>query len=213
MTLWIDVTDLYHWGLGHLTGIQRTSASVLSELVKARRDVELFAYDPSKQILRKVSADSLPSVVCRYIGVVQTIPAGEVRAQSPDLPVPPRKTSDKIRRARRQLGEWLWFLKPAVRRLRSVFQRQKSRWESQEAVEVIRDFRRSTRRLLGLVWRNFAGRRRAVQAPPASIETITAGETLFRQGDVCLALSATWGFPHYGEVIAADTRASGAKCI
>lgn len=213
MTLWIDVTDLYHWGLGHLTGIQRTSASVLSELVKARRDVELFAYDPSKQILRKVSADSLPSVVCRYIGVVQTIPAGEVRAQSPDLPVPPRKTSDKIRRARRQLGEWLWFLKPAVRRLRSVFQRQKSRWESQEAVEVIRDFRRSTRRLLGLVWRNFAGRRRAVQAPPASIETITAGETLFRQGDVCLALSATWGFPRYGEVIAADTRASGAKCI
>jgi hypothetical protein len=88
MTLWIDVTDLYHWGLGHLTGIQRTSASVLSELVKARRDVELFAYDPSKQILRKVSADSLPSVVCRYIGVVQTIPAVKVRAQSPDLPVP-----------------------------------------------------------------------------------------------------------------------------
>lgn len=212
MTLWIDVTDLYHWGLGHLTGIQRTSASVLSELIKARRDVELFAYDPSKQILRKVNADSLPDVVCRYIGVVQTIPAGELRAQRPDLPAPPRKTSDKIRRARRQLGDWLWFLKPAVRRVRSVFQRQKSRWEGHEAVEVINDFRRSTRRLLGLVWRNLARRGRVVQTP-ASIETITAGETLFRQGDVCLALSATWGFPRYGEVIAAYTRASGAKCI
>ncbi|HBR47322.1 MAG TPA: glycosyltransferase family 1 protein, partial [Afipia sp.] len=68
MTLWIDVTDLYHWGLGHLTGIQRTSASVLSELMAVRGDVQLFAYDPAAKVLRKIDAHALPAVVRRYIG-------------------------------------------------------------------------------------------------------------------------------------------------
>ncbi len=213
MTLWIDVTDLYHWKLGHLTGIQRTSASVLSELIKARRDVELFTYDSSKQVLRKVSADSLPDVVCRYIGVVRDAAAAEVPGPVTDFQTPLRRPSDAIRQVRRQLGVWLWFLKPAVRRARSAFQRRKSRWASQEAIDVIKDFRRSTRRLLGLVWRNFTWRGWTVQTPPAPIETVGAREALFRPGDVCLALSATWGLPHYGDVIAADTRASGAKCI
>ena len=77
MTLWIDVTDLYHWGLGHLTGIQRASVSVLSELMIARKDVQLFAYDASAQILRKVEVHSLPRIVRQHIGVSDNNPLGK----------------------------------------------------------------------------------------------------------------------------------------
>ncbi len=82
MALWIDVTDLYHWGLGHLTGIQRTSASVLSELMAGRSDVRLFAFDLSAQTLREVDVRSLPRVVRHHIGLLESTAPGDLQVSA-----------------------------------------------------------------------------------------------------------------------------------
>lgn len=216
MTLWIDVTDLYHWGLGHLTGIQRTSASVLSELMAVRGDVQLFAYDPAAKVLRKIDAHALPAVVRRYIGA--RIEAGRVSGNlaepAASAAIPSVSMRGGLARLKQYLRPRLWFLRPAVRRLRSGIQRQKGRWAGPEAVEIVKDFRRSTRRLLDLIWRNVLGRERSTASMvPAALGEVPPKTILFQPGDVCLSLSATWGFPHYGDVIAANSRASGAKCI
>lgn len=214
MTLWIDVTDLYRWGLGHLTGIQRASASVLSELMIARQDVQLFAYDPATQILRKVEINSLPRVVRQHIGVRDGVLPGETDNPPAIIKVQSRGLHDAFVRARLRWGPRLWFLKPAVRRLRSAFKRQSDKWRSRETVEAVKDFQRSARHLLGLIWRNSTGRERAARSMVlAPIAPISPDAALFRAGDVCLALSATWGFSRYGDVIAANLRASGARCI
>lgn len=211
MTLWIDVTDLYHWGLGHLTGIQRTSASVISELTIIRHDVELFAYDPSAQILRKVDIQSLPSVVRRHIGSKDDVTLNEFPSV---VSVHSHEFRDFYVRSRRYWGQKLWFLKPAVRRVRAIFLRQKGRWSSRETVNAVKDFRRSARNLLGLIWRQTTGRERTAESIALiSVGPVIPKKMLFQAGDVCLSLSAAWGFPRYGDVIAADINNSGAKCI
>jgi len=213
MTLWIDVTDLYGWGLGHLTGIQRVSASVLSELMTTRRDVQLFAYDASAQILRKVDVHSLPRVVRQHIDV-QGVVTGDVDGRPAVVAARSHMLRDKVVRARLYWGPKLWFLKPAVRRLRSIFQRQREKWGSREVIEAVKDFRRSIRNLLALIWRNSIGRERTAQSiASAPVSPINPDTILFKAGDVCLALSATWGFSRYGDVIAGNLQASGAKCV
>lgn len=217
MTLWIDVTDLYHWGLGHLTGIQRTSASVLSELMTMRRDVQLFAYDPAAKVLRKTDVHSLPSVVRHHVvGGKEAV--GTVSGNLAKSAVTTAIRSTGVRQVLVQVKQYLrpklWFLRPAVRRLRFSLQRQKGKWAGHEAVEIVRDFRRSTRNLLGMIWRNVRGIERSAESVvPAGLGEISPKTILFQPGDVCLSLSATWGFSHYGDVIAANNRASGAKCV
>ena len=214
MTLWIDVTDLYHWGLGHLTGIQRASVSVLSELMIARKDVQLFAYDASAQILRKVEVHSLPRIVRQHIGVSDNNPLGKTDEPPALIKVRSHRLRDAFVRARLRWGPRLWFLKPAIRRVRSAFKHQSGKWRSREMVDAVKDFRRSARHLLALLWRNSTGHERTAQSMTlASIAPIKPDAVLFRAGDVCLALSATWGISRYGDVIAANLRASGAKCI
>lgn len=63
MTLWFDVTDLQNWTHPHLTGIQRTSVGVLSALLTIRRDIQLFVFVPSDNLLRRVDVHSLPAIV------------------------------------------------------------------------------------------------------------------------------------------------------
>ncbi len=214
MTLWIDVTDLHHWGLGHLTGIQRASASVLSELIAIRRDVQLFAYDPSAKTLRKVDVHSLPRVVRHHVGAAKDTAPGDIPKLSGAMPPRSFRPRQILVRARLYWGPRLWFLKPAVRRVRSVLQGQKDKWRSREAVEAVKDFRQSARNLLAVIWRNTVGKDRTAQSMAPALTTAPLPETiLFETGDVCLSLSATWGLSHYGDVIAANTRASGAKCI
>lgn len=164
MTLWIDVTDLYHWRLGHLTGIQRTSASVISELIATRRDVAFFAYDPSAQVLRKVDIQSLPEVVRRHIGGKADIVPGNAIGNPIAIAVHSHRLRDVYERTRRYLGQRLYFLKPSVRRLRSFVQRQKVKWASRETIDAVKDFRRSGRNLLGLIWRHTIGRERTAQS-------------------------------------------------
>ncbi|EGP07022.1 putative glycosyltransferase [Bradyrhizobiaceae bacterium SG-6C] len=212
MTLWIDVTDIYHWGLGHLTGIQRASASVLSELMVIRSDIQLFAYHPSEQVLRKVDVCSLPPVVRHHIGSREGIAASDV--ESSIVAGRPQKLRDVLVRARLHWGPRLWFLKPLVRRVRLVFRHQREKWGSRETIEAVKGLKRSARHLLSLVWRNLTGLERSAQSLVLTpIQTIKPEETIFKKGDVCLALSATWGFTRYGDVIAANLQASGAKCI
>jgi len=216
MTLWIDVTDLYHWGLGHLTGIQRTSASVLSELMAMRKDVQLFAYDPSAKVLRKTDVHSLPGLVRHHIGAAEAAGVVSGKLAAPTATAAVRSTGGRqtFVQMKQYLRPRLWFLRPAVRRLRSGLQRQKGKWAGHEAVEIVRDFRRSSRNLLGMIWRNVLGIERSAESMvPAALGEVSPKEILFQPGDVCLSLSATWGFPHYGEVIAANKRASGAKCV
>ena len=213
MALWIDVTDLYHWGLGHLTGIQRTSASVLSELMAGRSDVRLFAFDLSAQTLREVDVRSLPRVVRHHIGLVESTAPGDLQVSAVVGATRSYTLRDAIVRARLYWGPKLGFLKPTIRRLRAAFLRQKGRWKSRETVEAARDFKRSARRLLALIWRNSTGRQRTAKMMLSEVRPVELKTALFQPGDVCLALSATWGFSRYGDVIAANTHASGVKCV
>ena len=45
MTIWYDVSDLAHWNLRHLTGIQRVSVGILDGLTGARFCLFISSYE------------------------------------------------------------------------------------------------------------------------------------------------------------------------
>jgi glycosyltransferase involved in cell wall biosynthesis len=208
MNLWFDVTDLNDWGLGHLTGIQRTSVSVLSELMATRRDIQLFAYDSSRKMLRKTNIHSLAPIV--RDGVISA--KGSCEEWGGDHPgdlamAPRRRFSTKAREAIIRGGRYL--------NLNS--RRQLKEWLGDEVTDALRNFIKSGRALCRAILKNTSGRE-SREGSSATVGEISglgeiSGPILFNRGDVCISLSATWGMPYYGEVIAANTRASGAKCI
>ena len=197
MTLWFDVTDLRNWGLGHLTGIQRTSVSVLSELLAVRQDIQLFAYDPSERALRSTNVSSLPAVVQRSIVSAHGLAKERFDDESRGSAI---VTSDvsSIARAR-------------YRSLRSALRRQPRKWVGNEMMDAIKDLLKSGLNLSRIARRNFFGERRIAGASAPG--EVAPPPILFQRGDICLSLSATWGLPHYGDAIAANISASGAKCI
>lgn len=201
MTLWFDVTDLRNWDLSHLTGIQRTSVSVLSELLAIRQDIQLFAYYPSEKALRKTTLSSLPAVV--QGSIVSARGLDEERfgdeSQGSAIVTPDVSSARELDAIR-------------SRSLRSALRRQPRKWVGNEIMDAVKEFLRSGLNLLRVVRRKFIAEDRiaAESTPPVEV---APEPMLFQRGDVCLSLSATWGLPHYGDAIAENTRASGAKCI
>ena len=201
MTLWFDVTDLNHWGLGHLTGIQRTSVCVLSELMVTRRDIQLFAYDSSRKMLRKTDMHDLAPIIRDSVMSAKGL-HDEGGGQSGALVAVARDPiSARVRKA----------IIRSDRYLKLASRRQLRKWIGEEVTRELRDFLRSGRSFLRAVLRKvFAKEKTADSAYPVFDAATPA---LFGSGDVCISLSATWGLPRYGDVIAANKRASGAKCI
>lgn len=202
MTLWFDVTDLRNWGFGHLTGIQRTSVSVLSELLAIRHDIQLFAYYPSERALRKTSVSSLPTVVQGSIISAH----GQDKERSDDE----SHQSAIVTPGASSIAHESSTVRS--RSLRSTLRRQPRKWVGNEMMDAIKDFLKSGLNLLRVMRRKFSAESQIAAEPAPPVE-VAPEPILFQRGDVCLSLSATWGLPHYGDTIAENTRASGARCI
>lgn len=191
MTLWFDVTDIRDWKKSYLTGIQRTVVNVLSELSKSRDDVRLFAYVRSERALRQMDIHSLPAIVQNSIGYSQ-------RADSREEGGDTAGVGERMR---------------ARGIPKASFRRQVKSWIGNEATEALRDFRDSGLALARVFWRKF----RATSLFRIS-QSVTPKESypetkLFQSGDVFISLSATWGLPHYGDVVAANKLQGRVKCI
>lgn len=195
MTLWFDVTDIRDWEHPYLTGIQRTVVNVLLELLESRNDIRLFALVRSEGALRPVDVDTLPHAVLKYIRSSRGPHTGEVGAHNTAAIAGGTGSCSRY--------------SPKI----GLRQRIK-KWIGKEATQALRDFRSSGRTVARIFWRKIyladpSSTSRAAVAPLQ----ISSDSILFRPGDVCVSLSATWGVPHYGEVIAANKIQGRAKCI
>lgn len=219
--LWFDVTDLQRWHLPHLTGIQRSVVGVLSELLRQRDDVALFAFDEATGRLQEAAVESLPKIVRRNLEALRRAdsdPAISVESYPPPFwqvrgaatsPPPPSDTPTQApspslaTRLRWRLGRFL------------------TRTIGVEATDALRDFVKSGLRLLRVATRKFrflASRidRRAAEVvnnPAIIFDSVSDRSIVFHSGDLCLSLSASWGIHRYGQVIAENKERYHFKCI
>lgn len=91
MALWYDVSDLMHWHLPHLTGIQRSVVGILNGLNALEVDLNLICFDKKKFIFRSVEINDLP------VGVRQHIISAKVN--------PSEVSGSKIKKKPNQLKE------------------------------------------------------------------------------------------------------------
>lgn len=191
MTLWFDVTDIRDWEHPYLTGIQRTVVNVLLEFLKSRDDVCLFAYVRSERALQQVDISSLPAAVQNYV----RCSCGPDADEATD--------TGAIARGSRSRNIPKVGLRRRVRK-----------WIGNEATQALRDFRDSGEALARILWRKIRAASPARTSRfPVVRRKIFPETILFRPGDVCVSLSATWGLPHYGEVIATNKLQGRVKCI
>ncbi len=199
MTLWFDVTDIHNWTHPHLTGIQRTSVGVLSELLATRKDLQLFVFVPSDNVLRPAEVHSLPEIVRDCI-FREKPPLS--RAMAPISYTPKASFPARVR----------GYIFRTSRSLKASFRRQPRKWLGPEITNALKEALKAARNLVRAIWRKLFGIGPVRTSSPA-FNSVSAESVLFKRGDVCISLSATWGLPHYGDTIAANTRQSGAKCI
>jgi glycosyltransferase involved in cell wall biosynthesis len=193
MTLWFDVTDIRDWEYPYLTGIQRTIVNVLSELLISRDDIRLFAFVRSELMLQQVDVHSLPLVVQKCIQSSRGSNASEAAAHSGGIVAAGAGSN-----SRPKVG----------------LRRRLKKWIGSEATQALRDFRSSAKTVARIFWRKTSFANRAPTSPVAVAPLqISPASILFRPGDVCISLSATWGLPFYGEVIAANKIQGRATCI
>lgn len=219
--LWFDVTDLQRWHHTHLTGIQRTVVSVLSELLQLRTDVRLFCYDEITGTLQETTIQSLSKIVRWHLeqpgkdsgeppaadsyppailGKARTAAPSAVLTAAPAPVVPP---ADSIRRLRSTLGRFLQSIIGA------------------EATYALRDFLRSGLHLLRVLKKKLrlalsrANRNVIDAAKKTAIipESVGVRSIVFQPGDVCLSLSASWGIHRYGATIAENKARYDFKCV
>ncbi|MCG2587738.1 glycosyltransferase family 4 protein [Rhodohalobacter sulfatireducens] len=69
MALWYDVSDLMHWHLPHLTGIQRTVVGILNGLHSLDVHPRLVKFDEKKFSFKSLELDDLPQNVLQYIHI------------------------------------------------------------------------------------------------------------------------------------------------
>lgn len=189
MTLWFDVTDVRDWKHSYLTGIQRTVVNVLSELLRSRDDIRLFAYVPSQRALRQADIHSLPAVI-------QSALRGSCEAEPHHAGA---REGPEEARARNV---------PKMR-----FRRRVKGMIGHEVTEALRNFQNSAAALARVLWRKLRSTRIARTFRPVFPKKSYPETRLFQPGDVCVSLSATWGLPHYGDVVAASRLQGQVKCV
>lgn len=201
MTLWFDVTDLQNWSHPHLTGIQRTAVGVLAELLKIRNDIQLFVFVPSDNVLRRAEVHSLPTIVRDCISWDKSHFSDG--ANSASGPAVCASFPDKVR----------GYVLRTRKSLKAGLRRQPRRWLGEEITDSLKGVLREGRNLLRTVRRKLPGAKLSVRTSNPAFKPAPAEAVLFKRGDVCLSLSATWGLPNYGDAIADNKRQGGAKCI
>jgi glycosyltransferase involved in cell wall biosynthesis len=222
MTLWFDVTDLQWWPRPYLTGIQRTSAGVLSELLTMRSDIRLFAYDHSREMLLEITAPSLPPVVQSYIGASYGVEM-DARDIAPELAVVSVDVPNGISlKAPQPVAQASWLSGTDVRqRIRRAASIRLRHWLGHEAVDALREFMKSGRTLLRVIGRKLlriACEKTDVPGSTAGavlsiLQKAPSGRKLFQPGDICLSLAAAWGLAGYGDIIAENKLGGSVKCI
>jgi|EndMetStandDraft_8_1072994.scaffolds.fasta_scaffold27147_1 glycosyltransferase involved in cell wall biosynthesis len=209
MTVWFDVTDLCIWHASHLTGIQRTVVNVLAELLHLRNDVRLFRYDMRLGDFEEVDGSVLPAAIRqRVFGVAPSVEPLPAQAAVPSEPTHVLRPapSASTRLSRRPLRQHLASL---VRR-----------WGDDQILYALKDCARDTHVLMSAIRARLRKSPHAISAeeqplPPPLLPATTSppSRPFFRSSDVCLSLSATWGFTGYPEAIARHKAATGFTCI
>lgn len=86
MALWYDISDLMHWHLPHLTGIQRTVVGILNGFHSLDIYPKLVSFDREKYSFRSVELNELPSNVLQYIHISDVIhfepPESEIQPET-----------------------------------------------------------------------------------------------------------------------------------
>ena len=104
MKLWYDVSDIIHWDLCHVTGIQRTVIGILGGLVEAGVDVRLVSLEPKIGRFCEVSYADLPSVVREHLpAAARGSSGGAMRRASSGT----SRRDSAWRRGRRRVGDAL----------------------------------------------------------------------------------------------------------
>lgn len=75
MALWYDVSDLMHWHLPHLTGIQRSVVGILNGLNTLEIDLNFICFDRKKFTFRSVEINDLPVGVRQHINNAKATPS------------------------------------------------------------------------------------------------------------------------------------------
>ena len=196
MTIWYDVTDLMHWSLPHLTGIQRTTVGILNGLVARGTRPRLTAFDKATNAFVAVNANDLPPAVRRHVPWLNRHPAQPV-APEPSAPDPalPEPTVATPRVRRRWISrERIFGTSPEAQDLRVAFRAHKA---------SARHLRRTLGRWAWVRSREAVGRRRREAAPPTfpapahstprpTPTSVAARVGPFAAGDVLLSLGASW---------------------
>jgi len=73
MALWYDVSDLMHWHLPHLTGIQRSVVGILNGLNTLGMDLKLISFDSKNLTFRSVEINDLPVEVRQHINIADIV--------------------------------------------------------------------------------------------------------------------------------------------
>lgn len=171
MAIWYDVSDLFYWNGQPLTGIQRTTVSLLREMRDSDRTLRLFRFRPEDSSFVAVEWAGLPPWLDQHI-------PGQTARRADAAPAEPTATQPKRQRPLERLERRLPpDLQPAFAEFRTGF-------------TVLR-------RALKLKLRSRFGRR----APPAGAEPARPPVTPavrasapFAAGDVVCSLGASW-FP------------------
>ena len=195
MKLWYDVSDIIHWDLCHVTGIQRTVIGILGGLVEAGVDVRLVSLEPKIGRFCEVSYADLPSVVREHLPAAALGSSGRAmrRASSGTS-----RRDSAWRRGRRRVGDALLgngsetvALRLAMRDFEVAFKKLRkgiSRWMKQRV------------RGPAKAAQSVATELRTEAAHAAAADASCMGP--FEAGDVLVSLGANWGGPLHASVVA-----------
>lgn len=202
MTIWYDVSDLAHWNLRHLTGIQRTTVGVLNGLVARGVEPRLVCFEPERRRFEPIAAGRLPAAVVEHLPWAEAlrsdgVPGGSAAAVPP--PTPKRKKRLISR-------ESIFGTSPSAAELRLAFREFKA---------AARQFRKKFKR-----WATVRCTEAAPLSPsrlgrvttPLPLPTAEDGPQPFLPGDVLLSLCASWTIAGHPEAAAA-ARAGGTTVV
>lgn len=181
--LWIDVGDLFWWPHNHVTGIQRTMASVIVELVErppAGLDVRFCAYTPERDFHRVPT----PTVMDRSVGLLGL--ATKLASAAPPASPP----------VKRRFRPVLWLAKAFLRCLPG------------ELRGPMRDFCYAGDTLVRATWRWMTRPFRRSAPPP-----LPAGAELPAAGDTLLNIGSSWINPTYNDFIRREKARSGLRYV
>ncbi len=197
MTIWYDVSDLMHWSLPHLTGIQRTTVGVLNGLVAEGVVPRLVRYSHNREQFEPLETKSLPAAIRCHLpwafadcGSGTSLPPQDAVVAA----APPRRP--KKRWASR---ETIFGTSPAAAELRTAlrelkaasrqFRKRLFRWGAVRFGETTPSLPRPSPRL-------------GARTIPQPLPTPRAAGP-FQAGDVLLSLGASWSVPGHAEEAAA----------